>query len=447
MTPNFEQLLSFIHKQWFEKSGLVIALTVVLFAVEGLLVAASAQWLLNAGIAISVLVLIAIFWWISTRPPKTPENKIGFLVSITCGSDVESEKLKEDFLIPLKRLIKSGDAGNFFHFMMLPRHLASSVVDQDEAQMARIRSRAYFMLYGQVRLRTIGGKEHHVIDLEGLVAHTEIPDAIRRQLSTEFAELLPRKVNIATENDLLSFQFTSEWADIVAKYIIGISALISGDVNTAEQLFKEVQVKLAGKDKAFPVYQKLAVRTPIRLAEVYESKANQALLQWSQNHDPVQIDLLTSALEKISDKTRLGYQTFNAIATFLANRNVDDAIKSLKTAKNTNDGTWNYNMAFLNGYKGNLKVATRHYNQASLHAVPAETLAQIEDFICWVLKTEPVKFQLNFCLGIFNWKAKGDHIQATNDFRAFLKEATTGAFVKEQELANQWILELAQPGV
>lgn len=443
MTPSFEQFAAFIQKQWFEKTGLAIALPVALFVTEGLLVAASAQWWLNVGLATSVLLLVAVLWWVSTRPPKTPEDMIGFLVSITSSSDAESEKLKEDFLVPLKRLIKSGDVGKFFHFMVLPRHLASGVVDQDEAQVARIRSRAHFMLYGQVRLRTIGGKEHHVIDLEGQVAHTDIPDAVRRQLSTEFAELLPRKVNIATENDLFSFQFTSEWADVVAKYIIGISALVSGDVDTAEHLYKEVQEKLAGKDKSFPVYQKLAIRTPIRLAEVYEAKANQALQQWSQDHDPGHIDEFATQLGKVSDKTRPSYQTSNAIAIFLAHRKVDDAITCLKAAKNPNDGTWNYNMAFLHGYKGNLKVAARHYNQASLHPVPPETLAQIEDFICWVLREEPEKYQLNYCLGLFNWKAKGDNIQAIKDFGAFVARAADGAFAKEQELATQWVQELA----
>jgi hypothetical protein len=31
MTPNFDQLLSFIHKQWNEKSGLAIAIAVTFF--------------------------------------------------------------------------------------------------------------------------------------------------------------------------------------------------------------------------------------------------------------------------------------------------------------------------------------------------------------------------------------------------------------------------------
>jgi tetratricopeptide (TPR) repeat protein len=445
MTPSFDQFLTFIQKQWFERSGLAIALSVTLFVIQGMLVAASAPWWLNISIAAITLTLISIFWWFSTRPPKTPKDKIGFLVSITCGSDAESEKLKEDFLIPLKRLIKSGGVGSYFHFMVLPRHISIGVVDQDEAQSARIRSRAHFMLYGQVRVRPIDGKEHHVIDLEGIVSHTDIPDSIRRQLSTEFAELLPRKVNISIENDMFAFQFTSEWADVVAKYIIGISALLSNDLDTAEELYKEVQAKLVGKNKDFPVYQKLFVRTPIRLAEVYEAKANRALLQWTQNRDPSHIEEFSAQLGKVGDKTRPSYQTFNAISVFLANRNTDEAIACLKAAKNPTDGTWNYNMAFLNGYKGNLKVAARHYNHAALHAVPAETLAQIEDFICWVLKEEPGKYHLNYCLGLFNWKAKGDYIRATNDFQAFLDQAGTDLFVKEQELATQWIKELAAP--
>lgn len=439
MSSSSNDLVAFFQEHWYEKHGLVIALITSVPAIEGALVAASAPWWLNVSVAALAVVSISFAWWVTTRPPRTPKDKVGFLVSISCGDDAESEKLREDFIVPLHKLIKSGGAGSAFHFMQLPMRLARQIVDHDEAQKARSRSRAHFMLYGQVRLRPIGGKQHHVIDLDGMVAHGEVPSVVAQALAREFAELMPRKVTISTENDLLSFQFTSEWADIVAKYIIGISAAISGDLAYAETLYSDVQERLKSKDKNFPIYQKLSARLPDRVSELYECRANGALDAWTKDHQSEHVDELCKYLTRTRDGPQSRVHHLKAIAAFLARRDVDAALGFLKQAKNLNDGIWHYNMAFLYGYKGNLKTAARHYKQAALHAVEPLAIAQIEEFIVWVAKSEPEKFHLNYCLGMFNWKAKGDLIQSRSDFETFIRMTSKELFIKEQELATQWI--------
>lgn len=70
------------------------------------------------------------------------------------------------------------------------------------------------------------------------------------------------------------------------------------------------------------------------------------------------------------------------------------------------------------------------------------TLSEVEDFIVWVLEEEPDKYQYHYCLGFFNWKIKGDLHQSVNDFEAFLSNIKQGEFVKERDLAQQWISEI-----
>jgi tetratricopeptide (TPR) repeat protein len=442
MAPSLKEIAEFSAKKWYETSGLVIAIVVCTVVAEGLLVAGSAAWWLNLT-AITVLnALVGLIWWLSTRPPKTPQGKIGFLVSVTSADDAESQRLKEDFLVPLQRLIKSGNTGKAFHFMRLPNHLAEKIIDEDDAQRARMRSRAHFILYGHVKRRTIGGKEHHVIELDGIVTHREVPDEVSKALANEFSELWPRRVNIPTEDDLLAFRFTSEWAELVAKYIIGIAAALSGDLAYAEKLYLDAQERLNTKDKSFPVYQKLSVRLPSRISEIYETHARIELSAWAEDHDASHIEAMSDHLAKATGPSTQSLITTKAISAFMSRRAADEAIALLKKIQNQNDPLWHYNMGFLYGYKGNLKVASRHYNQASLWPIKPISLAQIEDFMCWALDEEPGKFQLHFCLGLFNWKAKGDTARARLDFEKFLAEGKPSDFAKERQLAAEWIGEL-----
>lgn len=106
---------------------------------------------------------------------------------------------------------------------------------------------------------------------------------------------------------------------------------------------------------------------------------------------------------------------------------------------------WHLNLAFLLAYKGDLKGAVRHYRSGS-KLPPAEddteVISQVESFMVWVLDQEPHKVQLHYALGFFNWKIKGDPVQARKDFETFLAKTTEGVFQKERELTEEWLHQL-----
>jgi tetratricopeptide (TPR) repeat protein len=431
-------------EHWYNPSGLVVSLiATVIIEISFLASTKVPLWLWPIAIVITLL-LISVSWFYSNHPPRVHKNKIGFLVCIACADDAESEKVREDFVIPLRRLIKSGKAGRLFHFIELPNRIAKNVVDIEDAEALRIKCRAHFMLHGRVRLRTLDGKDHHVIDLEGSVAHRPIPVSIGKAFAMEFSELLPRKVTIAQENDLLSFQFTSEWADTVARYIIGIAAALSGDADHAEILYSEALERLQSRDESFPIYNKLKERIPIRISELNENRAYRAYLAWASNHDLRYIDEMGLHLKKVTESRQdEPRNTFlRAIYAFLIDEAVEESIAILNKSRNQNDGIWHYNLAFLYAYKGDLKTALRHYRKAILFQIEPEVLSQIEDFICWVLNRSPHKYQLKYCLGFINWKVKGDNIQAEKDFQEFLSSGKASEFTKERELASEWIQSL-----
>jgi hypothetical protein len=147
--------------------------------------------------------------------------------------------------------MKSGKTGYAFQFINLPQFLAREVEDVEQAEAMRIRTKANFMLYGNVRKRLIGGKNTHVIHLEGIVLHRSISELVNRDLTTEFTELLPRRIHISGENDILAFQFTSEWTEIVARYVLGIAFGLSGELDYSESLLNDSLQQLANKPKIF----------------------------------------------------------------------------------------------------------------------------------------------------------------------------------------------------
>lgn len=440
-----QDLVQFVEKNWFEKTGLITALIGISLTEASLLIAGKAPWWVAIIVLFLSVALVFVIWVISRRLPKTPINKVGFLVSISCDDDAEGKKLREDFLVPLRNLIKSGKAGGAFHFMELPQHLSRKINDSEDALLVRLRSRAHFMLFGRVRLRTIDNQDHHIIDLNGIVAHVPVSDHVSQSIQKEFSELFPRTVKISTENDLFSFQFTSELAAVVAKYIIGIAAGFSGDVDYAEKLYKDVHHQLHNVDSDIPIYQLLIERLPYRFFEIYEARAFFALNCWRIDHDHNYIQELGENLLKLDSlEIQLTGNVFllKSIYAFLEHRDVDSAIGFLKSNKIADRGIWNFNMAFLFAYKGDLKLSIRHYRHAARFDVRPEVITQVEDFIYWILEDEPEKFQFFYCLGFFNWQVKGDKIQAKKDFTKFINACPNEVFEKEMVLSKKWLLGL-----
>jgi tetratricopeptide (TPR) repeat protein len=441
----FHDLVLLIKKNWHSKLGILIAeLTIAL------LLATIANLLGMQVIYAIVLMLIGlvslfIFWFYTNKPPKTPPNKIGFLVSIYCSNEQEQLKVKEDLLVPLKQHIQAGQTGKIFHFMELQQHHAELCLDNEQAQKIRLESGAHYMLFGRVRKRALDdGKIHYIFEFEGAVSHGAIADNVSKSLSNEFAELLPRKVQILAENDLLSFQFTSEWAGLVAKYIIGIAAACSGDVVYAERLYDDVLQRLSSQESNFPVFAKLRERLPIRKAEIYEAIATEHHRNWANTYNPEHINNVFEWIEKIdpAQRNRPGVHSLYAICAFVKNRDIDKAIEYVKKFEQNNNPVWILNMAFLHGYKGELKQSIRQYRAAALLSIEVETINQVEGFINWVVEANPEIVHLNYILGFFNWQIRSDFPLAKKNFEVFLSLCKNNLYIKEQELTSTWMVQI-----
>lgn len=444
-----EKLIA-LSKHWPYRRGYFAVLLTLLGLEVPILFAAESSLLVSLVIIFVTTFLLFVAWYASRSLPKTLKNKVGFVISILCDDESEAKQVRADFVLTLQRLIKAGKTGDTFQFIEVPSFHSERIIDADDAQRLRLQTKAHFLLYGRVRVREINKTVHHFIELDGIVAHQPIPDSISKQLADEFSELLPRKVVISTENDLLAFQFASEWAEVVAKYIIGIAAAVSGDLEYAEQLYTDALEKVRSSTYDFPVFEKLRERLPVRLFEIFEARANNSYEKWVVTHDPQEINNMGLMLHKIQYEQykRTSVVFFMSIYYFLHDRNVTMALEWLdKCAKKNRDSTWHLNEAFLHAYKGDLKTAVRHYRAAIELPITPDLISKIEDFLLFVATTEPTKYQLYYCLGFFNWQVKGDILQATKDFNEFLNAGENTEFAKERGLASSWLSEINNENV
>jgi tetratricopeptide (TPR) repeat protein len=439
-----EALFNLVEKYWYQKTGLfaaiILVISIELTALIGLKVSPSVSltW-----IVVSLVATTGIWLW-SRALPKAKADKVGFVVSIASDDDAEAKRFRHDFILTLRRLIMAGHASNRFQFIEIRRHHADKIIDLDDAQRLRIATNGHFVLSGRVRLRELNNRDHHFIELDGVVAHKPIPNQVSQQLQREFSELLPRKVIIARENDLLAFQFASEWAEIVAKYIIGIAAALSGDLDYAEQLYRDVEARIGTVPNRFPIFKKLQERLPTRFLEIKEARGRAEYEQWVLNHDPVCIDRLGRVLDTIDNhQNNASVLSLHAIFCFLRHRQVNQALQFLnQTPKPFRNATWHLNVAFLYAYQGNLKKAARHYKTAVTLPLEPDLIRKVEGFLRFMSEQERDKPQLHYCLGYFYWKIKGDQAHAITELSAFLAGGNQTQFQLERELAGKWIAEL-----
>ncbi len=434
-------LFDFAQKHWNKPVGLIVAIIGLLLFEAVMLNTLSANVKVSSIVYLITISTVVIIWYQTNKLPQTPKDKVGFVVCISSSNEKEKQKIREDFIISLRSLIKNGSEGKTFHFIEIPQHVAEEITDKDKALELKNKTKSHFVIFGRVRFRKIDGKDCYHLNLEGVVGHKPIADAVSLQISKEFSELFPRKVTIPTDNDLLSFTFTSEWTEFVAKYIIGIAAFCSGDLNYAEKLYTDLQKRISLTNDSFPVFVKLKERLPFRLTEIYLTRALSLLDNWMKNQDGELLALFTYNLNKIGTESENNYSVLilRSIEAFLNGRRINESKVFIRKCKKVNDVIWHFNLAFLEAYNGNLQKAIQQYRKCTKFPIYPKTLSQIEDFLCWIAKEESTRYQYHYCLGFFNWKIKGDKIQAIKDFKHFLACDTEGKFQKENELAIEWI--------
>jgi hypothetical protein len=228
---------------------------------------------------------------------------------------------------------------------------------------------------------------------------------------------------------------------------------MSGDIQVAETLFRDVQGRLGVGDQGFLFYAKVKQRITKHLEEITYLKASEDLDRWYQTKQDVYLEAIEAQLAAAETEGLINDATRNiiAIVDFYRSRTTKGARKIYeRIPKKNRDAIWHLNMAFLSAYDHDLRAATRHYRKASQAGIPHAnndvTVGQIEHFLLWQLDKEPNLIEMHFCLGFVNMHLKGDVERARMDFEEFLAVCPAEKYNDEKFLIRKWIAEMDRSG-
>jgi len=457
MDALIKTLLEFIKTNWYKKRGLitlnivVIVLSCIFFYQYdlGYIFSITHEEIKNritpAEIILELFFLIItnLFWILNTSPPKNKKNKVGIIIAILTEHETEKIRLKNDFIKTFEEKIKTGKKEDSFKIIEYPEYYSSQITLENVSHFLN-KSKAHFIIFGLLKKRHFKGEENYFFRLNIVVRHAPIPTDISKIFSKEMNLLSPRKVHFIVKNEFQGFEVTSDWAVYATEYIIGVASYLSGDFQFSSDLHFKLYNNLKNKDISLKAIRDLRDRNKVRLIEVLFKIQLYKYYQYRKSNNKDLLTQIFNGLKTIKsiDPKVVGPNICRAIIYFLRERDVDSAFRELRNIAYNPDNTWRYSEAFLYAYRGDMEKATRSYRKAFKGKVEMHVPEESEEFINDILRTEPDKYQLYFCLGLINFFAKEDFELAKKDFENFLNSGTENDFVEQRRLAREYIKQI-----
>src|SRR3990172_198044 len=258
------------------------------------------------------------------------------------------------------------------------------------------------------------------MDLHGLVRHAQVANIVSKRFGRDFRQVLPNRLVIAPDGNMFACEFAATHMALVARYVIGTAAALSGDLQYAEQLLLDAEQRLnqiTQQGTAAPI-SVLLHKVQRRIRELYQQWLGGLVAEYTFRRD---IDALREA-EQIAKKLEqyapsdYSLHQCTAICAFVFRKDLAEARLAINKCRAINDAAWRYSEAFLYAYEGDLENAYRSYRKAFQSPLDDPTVPnQCEDFIQTVIDEDPARYWLHFCLGLINYQGKGDMQAARRD--------------------------------
>ncbi|MSO19322.1 MAG: hypothetical protein EXQ56_02490 [Acidobacteria bacterium] len=290
MKEYLEQASSFVKDRWHRPVGLfaacaiAFALLVFYFAGIDIKQVSAVEWAI-----VSIVIIGLIVVWRKFRLPHVPKDKVGFGIAIKFEDSEQENKLRADFLIPLRQLLTSSNSAysQRINCIELPQSIASELVEDDEkARRVAKEANLAFILFGRARVRTVEGASRYVVDLRAGVRHRQLQESVQRNFLSEFSEALPRRFVFRLDETIFECEFAAKHVDAYVRYIFATAAAFSHEFGFAENLLMEAERRLElisqqeeGNQTPTAV---LLRKVQTRLAEIYEAWLD--ILMWRHNH-------------------------------------------------------------------------------------------------------------------------------------------------------------------
>jgi tetratricopeptide (TPR) repeat protein len=382
------------------------------------------------------------------RYPKPRRNATGVLIAIATENDANRKQVQNDFIRKLEELLTSSSAQKPFQVIELPWYHVDKIKTIEDAKKVILKCRAKFMLWGIVRTRNFDGKPYLVFDVRSIVSHGEIVETATNALADEMAQLLPRRVLISKQDDLVELEFNATNIDLAGRYIIAETLYLSGDREFALQLFEELGDQLSRIQTAVlpdtlrhHVGLLIAKVTQCRLV-IHLNDGNDSLMTWRRTRRAEDLEDAVGHIKK-ADALMLGTYGSALIWSiyYFIQGDIPGARKILQpwNSASSQDATWALNQAFLYLYEGKLREAKRFYEIAFRRDIGSSTVLEVEEFMEWMLSEHPDKVQINYGLGMINYCIKEEPGIAKEYFERFVQGVSSGQYREQVDQVRKHI--------
>jgi tetratricopeptide (TPR) repeat protein len=367
---------------------------------------------------LAICVAWFVFWlYKRNHLPKNRHGYIGIVICVETENDKQKNRLKNDFVRRIRELIVQKNLKNIVNVILLTNYQAEyaiNVLDEyvrnkhnkkadQEWQKIRKRTQGHFFIYGGIKERQ-DGENRYYLDLEALVIHAPVQFPVQKQIVQDFLSVWYKQISFQEKIEFKGFIFAADAVFIAVQYVVGIAALVSGNITLA----LELHTGLNG-DPYFtrfnplpPNLQNVKKKLKVLLAEenflVAKSFSQQNLFPEAEKYME----------QSLGIEPNYGAYLLKSIIEFSHKHNPDESLKCVYRAKDLagSDGTWRYNEGFLLMYMERFNDALKvYYKIAETSYIGEENiLVEIYRFNETFLEKHPDKIQSYFIMGFLKYK-------------------------------------------
>jgi len=387
------------------------------------------------------LAIIVLFefmlWYFSTRIRKIEKDNIGIVIAITTENESVQERLKNDFIVNIREVIKSGSYKQFQVINLSDYH--SKIIKENPHKNCikyHNLTNGTFLVFGHCAKRMHKEKECYYLKLEASVIHSLIPKIVSSAFSGDMAKIFPKECFVSVTDEILGFKIEAQKIGFSAEYILGMASFFSKDFTTAFKLHFSLISELEKNNS------KYLDSDNIIIGRIKSSTINiltiesiiLARINYVYKNDIYKMNYFIEIIQKYKPNNYDAH-LLKAIYFFLKNRDIESALNEIDKAKSKKDSAWLYSKAFLLAYRGDdLSQAYHVYQQAFKGFAALIVPIEVEEFILDVLENEVKKIQLWYCLGLINFFKKEDYLLADEYFQKFISLA------KEKNLFLDYVI-------
>jgi len=435
-----EKALNYILENFPKKRALLTGNTLLLLLFSSLdgffeKVAPNPSYRFSAYLVIGLLFTL---YWLHQRNslPKNKKGYVGIVISINTESKEQELRIKNDFAGRLGKLILENKLENIVNVITLNNFQAKRVsnVLSEYAKNKRGKTESkdwkeinkaingHFFVYGEIRERK-DGEDKYFLSLDALVVHKPVNQAVQNEITQDFLQVWYKQISFEEKLEFRGFEFTADSTFVAVKYIVGIAALVSGDIPLALSLHTKLNT-----DPYLKKFQQLPNMRIIR-KRLKGLLVNENYLMARLLHTEGDVVGAKAYLEKsMSMQKGYGGLLFRAIIEFLNDNNPTKALSSVNEAKRfaRNDGTWRYSEAFLLMYLEKFEQALAVYRVISEYRYDGEEfiLNDVYQFNEDFIRQNPDQIQSLFILGYLKYKKDSNYAEAYSWFEKFLNKAS-----------------------